>query len=67
MINDFFNILLPQGCLAVFILIQLLLGMFVSPRAYKYSRLISAIGISASIVLLSTVQIEPQYDGRPVL
>ena len=63
MINDFFNILLPQGCLAVFILIQLLLGMFVSPRAYKYSRLISAIGISASIVLLSTVQIEPQYFG----
>ena len=63
MINDFFNILLPQGCLAVFILIQLILGMFLSPRIYKYSRLISAIGISLSIVLLSAVQVEPQYFG----
>lgn len=63
MINDFFNILLPQGCLAVFILIQLIMAMFTSPRLYKYSRLISAIGISLSIVLLSTVQTEPQYFG----
>lgn len=61
MINDFFNVLLPQGCLAIFILIQLVLSMFVSPRMYKYARLISCIGISLSIVLLTTVQIEPQY------
>lgn len=63
MINDFFNILLPQGCLALFILIQLLFSMFASPRLYKYSRMISAIGISLSIFLLSTVQVEPQYFG----
>ena len=63
MIYDFFNILLPQGCLALFIFIQMLLAMFTSPRAYKYSRLISAIGISLSICLLSTVQVEPQYFG----
>ena len=63
MINDFFNILLPQGCLALFILIQLIFGFFASPRAYKFSRLISVVGISLSIVLLSTVQVEPQYFG----
>lgn len=63
MINDFFNIFLPQGCLILFIFIQLALGMFLSPRFYKHSRLISAIGISLSIVLLSTVQTEPQYFG----
>ena len=61
MINDFFNILLPQGCLAIFILLQLLIGMFASPRFYKYARFISLIGISLSILLLSTVQTEPQY------
>jgi len=63
MIYDFFNILLPQGCLALFIFIQIMLAMFASPRLYKYSRLISAIGISLSICLLSTVQVEPQYFG----
>ncbi len=63
MINDFFNIFLPQGCLILFIFIQLFLGMFLSPRKYKHSRLISVIGISLSIILLSTVQIEPQYFG----
>lgn len=63
MINDFFNILLPQGCLAVFILIQLLMAMFASVRTYKYSRFISVLGISLSVVLLSTVQVEPQYFG----
>ena len=60
MINDFFNILLPQGCLALFIILQLVLSMFLSP--FKISaRLISLIGISLSILLLTTVQIEPQY------
>ncbi len=63
MINDIFNILLPQFCLGIFILIQILCSMFLSPRSYKYSRLISAIGISLSIVLLTTVQTEPQYFG----
>ena len=61
MINDFFNIFLPQGCLAIFILIQLLLGMFLSPRLYKYARFVSLIGLTLSIFLLSTVQTEPQY------
>ena len=63
MINDFFNILLPQGCLALFILIQLIFGFFASPRVYKFARLVSVVGISLSIALLSTVQVEPQYFG----
>lgn len=63
MINDFFNILLPQGCLGFFILIQLLLAIFVSPKYYKMSKIISLIGIALGIVLLSTVQVEPQYFG----
>lgn len=63
MINDIFNILLPQICLAGFILLQLLLSMFISPRFSRYARLVSAIGISLSIVLLTTVQTEPQYFG----
>lgn len=63
MINDFFNILLPQGCLAIFILIELLMAMFMPKEKYKLARIISAIGISFSCVLLSTVQIEPQYFG----
>ena len=49
--------------LGVFILIQLVLSMILSPRFYKFSRLISIIGISLSVVLLSTVQTEPQYFG----
>lgn len=63
MINDFFNIMLPQGCLAFFIVLLLSLAMFITPRFYKYAKLISAFGISSSIVLLTTVQIEPQYFG----
>ena len=63
MLNDFFNILLPQGCLGFFIILQLFLGMFISPRLYKYARLVSSVGVSLSIVLLSTVQVEPQYFG----
>ncbi|MCQ2744315.1 MAG: hypothetical protein MJ230_05930, partial [bacterium] len=63
MLNDFFNIFLPQGCLILFIFIQLILGMFLSPRFYKYSRFISIFGISISAILLSTVQTEPQYFG----
>lgn len=63
MINDFFNVLLPQGCLGLFIIVQIFLSMFLSPRHYKLSRLISLVGISLSIVLLSTVQVEPQYFG----
>ena len=63
MINDFFNILLPQGCLALFILIQLMFSMFASFKIYRAARWISAIGISSAIVLLSTVQTEPQYFG----
>lgn len=61
MINDFLNIMLPQACIAICVLIQLILSLFVSPKKYKLARLISLIAISISIVLLSTVQIEPQY------
>ena len=56
MINDFFNILLPQACLGLFILIELVLSIFVSNEKYNWARIISAIGISLSIVLLSTIQ-----------
>jgi len=63
MLNDIFNILLPQVSLGLFIIIQLILGMFLSPRFYKYARMLSIIGISFSIVLMSTVQVEPQYFG----
>ena len=63
MINDFFNIFLPQSCLALFIFIQLSFAMFTSPKIYKDARLISILGISLSIILLSTVQTEPQYFG----
>ena len=61
MLNDIFNILLPQFSLAGFIILQLILSMILSPRLYRYARLISIIGISLSILLLSTVQTEPQY------
>ena len=63
MINDFLNILFPQACLAIFILIELVMSMFVSKDKYYLARPISAIGLSLSIVLLSTVQAEPQYFG----
>lgn len=63
MINDLFNILLPQACLGVFIILQLLCSMFLSPRYFRYARLLSAIGIALSTVLLTTVQTEPQYFG----
>ena len=63
MLNDIYNILLPQISLGFFIILQLVLGMILSPRLYKFSRIISIIGISISIVLLSTVQVEPQCFG----
>ena len=63
MINDFFNILLPQACLSLFILIELVMSMFVSKDRYHLARIISAVGVSLSVVLLTTVQVEPQYFG----
>ncbi len=63
MINDLFNIYLPQCCLAIFIFIQLCFAMFTSPKIYKDARFVSILGISLSIMLLSTVQTEPQYFG----
>ncbi len=63
MINDIFNILLPQVGLGIFIILLFILSMLLSPRCYKYARIISAVGISIAITLLSTVQTEPQYFG----
>ena len=63
MLNDIFNILLPHTIIGIFIAISLILSMILSPRAYKYSRFISLVGIALSIVMLSTVQTEPQYFG----
>ena len=61
MLNDIFNILLPQMCLGGFIILQLIFSLIFSPRLYRYARLVSIIGISLSIILLTTVQTEPQY------
>ena len=61
MIKDIFNILLPQGCIISFIIIELLLAIFGDKIKQNHARTISAIGISLSIALLSTVQTEPQY------
>ncbi len=63
MINDIFNILLPHFILGGFIILLLVLSMILSPRFYRYARIISAVGISGAIVCLSTVQTEPQYFG----
>ena len=63
MLNDIFNILLPQMIIGGFIILLLVLSMILSPRLYRYARFISAIGISLSVVFLSTVQTEPQYFG----
>lgn len=63
MINDFLNIMIPQLCLGFFIILQLVLGMFLSPRMTKYARFVSITGIALSAVSLTFVQIEPQYFG----
>ena len=63
MLNDIFNILLPHMCLGGFIILLLVLSIVLRPRLYRYARLVAAVGIVCSIVLLSTVQIEPQYFG----
>ena len=63
MINDFFNMLLPQGCLLIFILVQLLLGIFLSPRSYKFSRFLALTGLTLTTIALLTVQTGPQYFG----
>ena len=63
MFNDIFNILLPNINLGIFIIVLLVLSMIMSPKMYKYARIISVVGISLSIALLSTVQTEPQYFG----
>ena len=49
MINDFFNILLPQACLITFILLHLVLSMILSPKHYRYAGLMSVIGVTLSI------------------
>ncbi len=63
MINDIFNILLPQMILGLFIVLQLILSMIISPRYFRFARLVSIIGIFLSILFLTTVQVEPQYFG----
>ena len=63
MTNDIFIILLPQISLGGFIILLFILSMILSPRLYKYARIMSAVGIFMSIALLSTVQTEPQYFG----
>ena len=61
MINDIFNILLPQICLIIFIFMEIIILMFAKNLTHNFARIISLIGISLSIILLSTVQVEPQY------
>lgn len=61
MINDLFNILLPQTCLGIFIFIELIFSIILKSKNQHWARFISLIGILLSFILLSTVQIEPQY------
>lgn len=63
MINDFLNILLPQTCLILFIIIELLFAIFANNKNEGLARILSITGLSFTIALLSTVQIEPQYFG----
>ncbi len=63
MLNDIFNIMLPNMALGFFIILLLVLSMILPLKFYKYARLISVIGISSAIILLSSVQTEPQYFG----
>lgn len=63
MLNDIYNILLPQIILGVFIFIQLFLAIFATPRLYKLARILSCTGIFLSIILQTLVQTEPQYFG----
>ena len=63
MLNDIFNIMIPNICLLGFIILLLILSMVTSPRLYKFARFISIIGITLTIVALSSVQTEPQYFG----
>ena len=63
MSHDFLTIMLPQLGLLFFIVLQLVLSLFLSPRYYRMARWLSVVGISFSIVLLSLVQTEPQYFG----
>ena len=61
MINDFFNMLLPQACIVFFIFIEFTCSLFFKEKRGELASMISAVGVSLSIVMLSTVQIEPQY------
>lgn len=63
MIADIFNILLPQFTVGAFIILLLVMSMIFSPRTYKYARLTAVVGISATIMMLTTVQTDPQYFG----
>lgn len=63
MINDIFNILLPQFTIGFTIILLLVLSMVLPIKSYKFARIISLVGIAFTIVFLSSVQTEPQYFG----
>ncbi|MBR2430134.1 hypothetical protein IKB17_01560 [bacterium] len=63
MIKDFFNILLPQACLIFFIFLELFLALLNHSKKIILAETISLVGIFLSILLLTTVQVEPQYFG----
>ena len=63
MLNDIFNILLPQTCLIFFIILLLAISMLQPIKYYKYARFITVSAIVCTIFTLTTVQIEPQYFG----
>ena len=63
MIDDFFNILLPQASLGIFILAQLVLSSIATPRHYDFARLLTLIGLFTTTLVLLTVDTEPQYFG----
>ena len=63
MINDIFNILLPQFAIGFTIILLIILSMILPIKSYKFARIISLVGIAFAIVFLSSVQTEPQYFG----
>lgn len=63
MIDDFFNILLPQASLGIFILAQLVLSSIATPRHYDFARLLTLIGLFTTTLVLLTVDTESQYFG----
>ena len=58
MINDIFNILLPQCAIGFTIILLIILSMILPIKSYKFARIISLVGIAFAIVFLSFIHCE---------